>query len=74
MIILYFQAVEIEGLKIFHYSGGINFATRNIFRDNLYKLVGINPQKEVIYRNKLEQISRLVSQPFNMFGYNNIAH
>ncbi|KAG5871065.1 hypothetical protein JTB14_030573 [Gonioctena quinquepunctata] len=44
---------EVDGIKIFHYCGGLNFATKNIFRDDLFKLVEVNPQKEHIYRTKL---------------------
>ncbi|CAH1373967.1 unnamed protein product [Tenebrio molitor] len=49
----YKGAVEIPGLKIFQYCGGINFATRNTFKTELLRLVDINPQKELIYRTKL---------------------
>jgi solute carrier family 26 protein len=49
----YKGAVEIPGLKIFQYCGGINFATRNTFKAELLRLVDINPQKELIYRTKL---------------------
>ncbi|KAJ3640581.1 hypothetical protein Zmor_027137 [Zophobas morio] len=49
----YKGAVEIPGLKIFQYCGGINFATRNMFKSELLRLVNINPQKELEYRRKL---------------------
>ncbi|XP_018576245.1 sulfate transporter isoform X2 [Anoplophora glabripennis] len=50
---------QIDGIKIFHYCGGINFATRNIFKKDIMCLVEINPQKEIIYRSKLaEYINR----------------
>ncbi|XP_060524163.1 prestin-like isoform X2 [Cylas formicarius] len=49
----YKGAKEIKGMKIFHYSGGLNFATKSIFKADLIRLVGVNPQKEVIYRAKL---------------------
>ncbi|KYB29497.1 prestin isoform X2 [Tribolium castaneum] len=49
----YKGAVEIPGIKIFQYCGGINFATRNIFRSEVLRLVDINPQKELEYRKKL---------------------
>lgn len=49
----YKAAKEVDGIKIFHYSGGINFATKSIFKSDLIRLVGINPQKEVVYRAKL---------------------
>ncbi|CAG9864190.1 unnamed protein product [Phyllotreta striolata] len=44
---------EIKGLKIFQYAGGINFATRNIFKHDLFSLIGVDPQKEIINRTKL---------------------
>ncbi|CAH1101026.1 unnamed protein product [Psylliodes chrysocephalus] len=47
---------EIVGLKIFQYSGGINFATRNIFKSDLFTLIGIDPQKEIINRTKLYEL------------------
>jgi hypothetical protein len=56
-----FQAVEIPGLKIFQYCGGINFATRNTFKAELLRLVDINPQKELIYRTKLTKYGDEVS-------------
>ncbi|CAG9761084.1 unnamed protein product [Ceutorhynchus assimilis] len=49
----YKAAKEIDGVKIFHFSGGINFATKSMFKADLIRLVGINPQKEVVYRTKL---------------------
>ncbi|XP_072379809.1 prestin-like [Diabrotica undecimpunctata] len=52
----YKGAKEIEGLKIFHYCGGINFATKGIFKSELYRLINLNPQKELISREKLEKI------------------
>ncbi|KAJ8957239.1 hypothetical protein NQ318_007803 [Aromia moschata] len=51
----YKRTNQIEGIKIFHYCGGINFATRNIFRENLFALLELDPQKEIIYRSKLAQ-------------------
>ncbi|XP_050500307.1 sulfate transporter [Diabrotica virgifera virgifera] len=52
----YKGAKEIEGLKIFHYCGGINFATKGIFKTELYRLINLNPQKELISREKLDKI------------------
>jgi solute carrier family 26 protein len=56
-----FQAVEIPGLNIFQYCGGINFATRNTFKAELLRLVDVNPQKELIYRTKLTKHGEEVS-------------
>lgn len=49
----YKTAREIEGIKIFQYSGGINFVTRFMYRSELIRLIGVDPQKEVVYRAKL---------------------
>jgi hypothetical protein len=54
----FFQSREVPGIKIFHYCGGLNFATRSHFRTELYRLVGINPEKELVHRQKLERRSK----------------
>lgn len=41
------KAVEIPRKKIFHYSGGINFATKASFRNRLCNKLGINLLKEL---------------------------
>jgi hypothetical protein len=53
--VFFFQSREIPGIKIFHYCGGLNFATRSHFKTELYRLVGINPQKELAQRKKEEK-------------------
>ena len=42
----YFQTVELAGIRIFHYSGSLNFACRQHFRDEVYKIAGQAPRKE----------------------------
>lgn len=42
----YFQTVELAGIRIFHYSGSLNFACRQHFRDEVYKVAGQAPKKE----------------------------
>jgi hypothetical protein len=59
--VFFFQSREVPGIKIFHYCGGLNFATRSHFKTELYRLVGINPQKELAHREKLERRSRTSS-------------
>ena len=44
--------MEIPGLKIFHYCGGLNFASRQSFRKDVYRIAGIVPQKELQLREK----------------------
>jgi solute carrier family 26, other len=41
------KAVEIQGVKIFHYSGSINFATKTSFRNRLCEKLRINLLKEL---------------------------
>ncbi|XP_029040907.1 solute carrier family 26 member 6 isoform X3 [Osmia bicornis bicornis] len=48
-------AVEIPGLKIFHYCGTLNFANSNYFKSELNKLIGINPQKVIEQKAKLKE-------------------
>ncbi|CAH2052661.1 unnamed protein product, partial [Iphiclides podalirius] len=36
----YRAAEEIPGIKIFHYCGGLNFATKNLFRSTLFRKIG----------------------------------
>ncbi|GAB1860445.1 Prestin [Camponotus japonicus] len=51
----YKAAVEIHGIKIFHYCGTLNFANNNYFRSIIYKLVGVCPQKIIKHRKKLTE-------------------
>lgn len=43
---IYSQTVEIPGIKIFHYSGSLNFASKQYFREEMYKVAELVPQKE----------------------------
>ncbi|XP_060532844.1 prestin-like isoform X2 [Cylas formicarius] len=49
----YKAAQEIAGLKIFHYSGGLSFASRDSFRDLFVRKVGLDPQAILRKRAKL---------------------
>ncbi|XP_011862989.1 PREDICTED: solute carrier family 26 member 10-like isoform X2 [Vollenhovia emeryi] len=42
----YKGTVEIPGIKIFHYSGSLNFASKQYFREEVYKVAELIPQKE----------------------------
>jgi len=44
--------VEIANIKIFHYSGSLNFACKQYFRDEIYKISEIVPRKELNKRLK----------------------
>lgn len=39
--------MEVPGIKIFHYSGSLNFASRHYFREEVYKIAELVPQKEL---------------------------
>ncbi|KAK3927833.1 Prestin [Frankliniella fusca] len=52
---LYGAAQRVPGVAIFRYAGVINFATRSAFRDNLYRLVGLVPEKELARQGKVQQ-------------------
>ncbi|KMQ94411.1 solute carrier family 26 member 6-like isoform x2 protein [Lasius niger] len=49
----YKGTVEIPGIKIFHYSGSLNFASRQYFRERVYKIAELVPQKELNRRLKV---------------------
>lgn len=49
----YKGTVEIPGIKIFHYSGSLNFASRQYFREGVYKIAELVPQKELNRRLKV---------------------
>ncbi|XP_033352726.1 solute carrier family 26 member 6-like isoform X1 [Bombus vosnesenskii] len=42
----YKSTVELPGIRIFHYSGSLNFACRQHFRDEVYKIAGQTPRKK----------------------------
>ncbi|XP_029679419.1 solute carrier family 26 member 10-like isoform X2 [Formica exsecta] len=49
----YKGTVEIPGIKIFHYSGSLNFASRQYFREKVYKTAELVPRKELNRRLKV---------------------
>ncbi|XP_020283272.1 solute carrier family 26 member 6 isoform X2 [Pseudomyrmex gracilis] len=51
----YKAAIEIPGIKIFHYCGTLNFANNNHFKSTVYTLVGVCPQKIVKLRKQLAE-------------------
>lgn len=51
--IFYLQVFELKGLKIFHYSGSINFVNERSLKPLLCREVDINPEKVTKYRLKL---------------------
>ncbi|XP_060806579.1 prestin isoform X2 [Amyelois transitella] len=42
----YRAAEELPGIKIFHYCGGLNFATKNLFRQTLFRKIGFQATAE----------------------------
>lgn len=49
-----FQTEEILGIKIFHYSGGLSFASKDAFRQLLFRRVGFDPNSVLRKRLSLE--------------------
>ena len=46
------KAIEIPFVKIFHYAGSINFATKASFKNRLCSKLGVNLLKELKYADK----------------------
>jgi len=46
-IFLPIPSIRIPGIKIFHYSGSLNFASKQYFREEVYKIAELIPQIEV---------------------------
>jgi solute carrier family 26 protein len=46
------RAVELANIKIFHYGGSINFATKSAFKNRLCNLLDINILQEIKIRKK----------------------
>lgn len=51
----FLQTQEIMGIKIFHYSGGLNFASKAAFRNLLYRKLGFDPHSLLRKRLRLEE-------------------
>lgn len=51
----YPAAEEMPGVKVFQMNGGLYFATREYFQNELFHLVGINPRKYLVKINKHER-------------------
>ncbi|KAF7988716.1 hypothetical protein HCN44_001289 [Aphidius gifuensis] len=43
----YEKTVDVPGIQILHYCGGLNFATKIHFRKSIFKVTGVNPQKQL---------------------------
>ncbi|KAK0090530.1 hypothetical protein PV325_012584 [Microctonus aethiopoides] len=48
----YQGTVTLEGIRILHYSGGLNFANKSYFKTRVIKLVDVDPQKVLKIRAK----------------------
>ncbi|XP_075984145.1 prestin-like [Anticarsia gemmatalis] len=67
----YRGAQEISGLKIFHYCGGLNFATKNQFRNALYYKTGylrpVKKREDSLSTHEEKQNDSLTQRPSEMF-------
>ncbi|XP_011300138.1 solute carrier family 26 member 10 isoform X2 [Fopius arisanus] len=50
----YEKTVELPGIVMFHYCGGLNFASKLHFRKEVFKATGVNPQMELNRILKME--------------------
>ncbi|XP_017875060.2 solute carrier family 26 member 6-like [Ceratina calcarata] len=58
----YKGTIDQPAIKIFHYSGSLNFACRQRFRDDVYKVAGLVPRKRSngnFKHDELEEIKKL---------------
>ncbi|CAH0548531.1 unnamed protein product [Brassicogethes aeneus] len=72
----YKAAQEIDGIKIFHYSGGLNFASRTSFKNLINKKVGFDPQeiltkksRDIIDGQEISLITKWVMLDFSCLSY-----
>ncbi|XP_058791606.1 solute carrier family 26 member 10-like isoform X2 [Phymastichus coffea] len=65
--------VEIPSLKIIHYCGGLNFASRHSFKKDVIKLVNIDLKKELMERKCNVHIKDYSVQGMTKEGYENAA-
>ncbi|XP_076685648.1 prestin isoform X4 [Andrena cerasifolii] len=71
----YKGAVELPGIKIFHYSGSLNFASRQQFRDKVYKAAGLIPRRETsgsFRHDELREIKKLRNLILDFTGLSHI--
>ncbi|GBP73914.1 Prestin [Eumeta japonica] len=53
------QAEELPGVKIFHYCGGLSFASKNLFRATLYRKIGyLKPERTPTLLDEEEIVER----------------
>lgn len=52
---IFIQAHEIEGIKIFHYSGGLSFASRSSFKETLVRKTELDSAELLRKRAKLAE-------------------
>ncbi|XP_057334828.1 solute carrier family 26 member 10-like isoform X1 [Microplitis mediator] len=57
----YHKTVEIPGIQIFHYSGGLNFATKLYFRKQVYEAAKINPVEKFTDRHNKSENKEIIS-------------
>ncbi|EFA05376.1 prestin isoform X2 [Tribolium castaneum] len=65
----YKKAQEIQGVKIFRYSGGLSFASRSAFKELLNRKIGFDPASVLRKRARLEESpsrSTTVTEDFDL--------
>lgn len=51
----YNSTVDLQGIRIIHYAGGLNFANRGFFKNEIYKLIDTTPKKIIERQNQRKQ-------------------
>ncbi|XP_043248167.1 solute carrier family 26 member 10-like isoform X1 [Colletes gigas] len=70
----YKSAVELAGIKIFHYSGSLNFACRQYFRDQVHKVAGLTPRKESIAGFKHDELREIKKLQTLILDFTALSH
>ncbi|XP_072161648.1 prestin [Bemisia tabaci] len=64
-----FNTVDMPGIKIVHYSGGLNFANRGYFKSGIHNLLHFWPRQEINRRNQMIKSNKVgpleFSNPMN---------
>lgn len=65
-----FQTTEVPGLKIIHFVGGLNFASRDSFKELFVQKIGMDPAAILRKRTKLREKVKAVYSFTRMFPSN----
>ncbi|XP_031828182.1 prestin isoform X2 [Nomia melanderi] len=70
----YKGTVELPGIKIFHYAGSLNFACRQHFREEVYKVAGLTPRKEPDAGFKHDELKEIKKLRTLILDFTRVSH